>query len=86
MELGQMINVEGKSKEEKSEIVCTKDTTTCPDGSVVGRNPDDNCEFYACPPARINEIEVKKGILGLDYKQVIAITAAAIIIYFVVKK
>jgi hypothetical protein len=27
---------------------CTKDAKACPDGSSVGRNPEDNCNFYAC--------------------------------------
>ena len=86
MDLGQMINANGKTKDVESEKACTKDTKTCPDGSIVARNPANNCEFYDCPPVRINEMRVEKGILGLDYKQVIAITAAAILIYFVVKK
>jgi len=28
---------------------CTKEAKICPDGSTVGRNPDKNCEFDACP-------------------------------------
>ena len=29
--------------------VCTQDAQLCPDGSYVGRNPSNNCEFFACP-------------------------------------
>jgi hypothetical protein len=27
---------------------CTKDLRQCPDGNYVGRNPNNNCEFYPC--------------------------------------
>jgi hypothetical protein len=30
--------------------VCTKDAMMCPDGSYVGRDVENNCEFYPCPP------------------------------------
>ncbi len=29
--------------------VCTQDAQLCPDASYVGRNPNNNCEFFACP-------------------------------------
>lgn len=29
-------------------LICTDDVKTCPDGSVVGRNPNDDCEFFPC--------------------------------------
>ncbi len=29
--------------------VCTQDAQECPDGSFVGRNANNNCEFYDCP-------------------------------------
>ncbi|VVC03345.1 Uncharacterised protein [Candidatus Bilamarchaeum dharawalense] len=29
--------------------VCTKEAIVCSDGSVVSRNPDNNCEFDQCP-------------------------------------
>ncbi len=29
--------------------LCTADAKICPDGSYVGRNPGNNCEFYECP-------------------------------------
>jgi len=28
---------------------CTKDARSCPDGSTVGRNSKNNCEFDSCP-------------------------------------
>jgi putative hemolysin len=28
---------------------CPADAMYCPDGSTVGRNPDDACRFYPCP-------------------------------------
>lgn len=28
---------------------CTQDVKECEDGSFVPRNPDQNCEFKACP-------------------------------------
>lgn len=28
---------------------CNQDNLMCPDGSTVGRNPNDNCDFFACP-------------------------------------
>lgn len=30
---------------------CTQDAKQCPDGSYVGRNPYDSCNFYACSPS-----------------------------------
>ena len=29
--------------------LCTQDTFTCPDGTVVGRDPTINCEFSCVP-------------------------------------
>ena len=29
--------------------VCTADAKLCPDGSYVGRNPYNNCQFRPCP-------------------------------------
>tara|TARA_R110001592_G_scaffold321960_2_gene600657 strand:+ start:631 stop:1182 length:552 start_codon:yes stop_codon:yes gene_type:complete len=37
-------------------------------------------------PVIVNEMKVEKGILGLDYKQVIAIGAIGLVMYFLVKK
>jgi len=30
-------------------VACTMDAKQCPDGSFVGRNPNNNCNFYPCP-------------------------------------
>ena len=30
-------------------VACTKDAKICPDGSVVGRDSRNNCEFFPCP-------------------------------------
>lgn len=30
-------------------VACTQDAKECPDGSFVGRDPKNNCEFVACP-------------------------------------
>lgn len=35
--------------------VCTLEAKICPDGSSVGRNPDNNCEFDPCPAVDIME-------------------------------
>jgi len=32
----------------KSTAFCIQDAQLCPDGSYVGRNPNDNCNFYSC--------------------------------------
>merc|ERR1719197_1373974 len=31
-------------------LMCGGDGKTCPSGHVVGRNPDNNCNFYPCDP------------------------------------
>jgi len=36
------------SDEDKDKILCTEDAKLCPDGSVVGRDPLNNCEFFSC--------------------------------------
>jgi putative hemolysin len=32
-------------------VACTEEAKICPDGTAVGRNPANNCEFVPCPPA-----------------------------------
>lgn len=32
-----------------NQIACTEDARLCPDGSGVGRDPNNNCEFFPCP-------------------------------------
>ncbi len=36
------------TKEELEQIVCTADVQECPDGSFVGRDPMNGCEFKEC--------------------------------------
>lgn len=44
----------------KNPIVCTADAKVCPDGSTVGRDADNNCEFKPCPsPGEKKQPEVK---------------------------
>jgi hypothetical protein len=40
-----------------SDVVCTIDAKTCPDGTSVGRNPDLNCEFNECPELQFCDID-----------------------------
>ncbi len=46
-------NVKGGAEETQEQnqleqIFCTADVQECPDGSFVGRNPLNNCEFKEC--------------------------------------
>jgi putative hemolysin len=34
---------------EREQIFCTEDAKMCPDGSSVGRDPENGCEFFPCP-------------------------------------
>ncbi len=36
-------------KPDKEIIFCTADAKVCPDGSYVGRDSNNNCEFKPCP-------------------------------------
>ncbi len=38
-----------KSPITQKKTVCTKEAKICPDGSTVGRDPCDDCEFEPCP-------------------------------------
>lgn len=40
----------GNSEQEEA-VFCTQDVKECPDGSYVGRDPQNNCEFFSCPEA-----------------------------------
>jgi hypothetical protein len=41
-------------------LACTMDAKICPDGSAVGRDPNNNCEFFECPnPSSENGVHVK---------------------------
>ena len=35
-------------------VYCATDVQECPDGSFVGRNSNNNCEFFACPATNVN--------------------------------
>lgn len=37
--------------------VCTMDAKMCPNGSAVGRDGANNCEFFPCPSSSNNEDE-----------------------------
>ena len=46
--------------------ICTMDVMICSDGNYVGRNPNDNCNFYDCPSKDdlVNtHTGIKEGIL-----------------------
>ena len=50
-----MVDTKNTTQDEQTTAVkaCTKDAKVCPDGSSVGRNPKNNCEFFECPkPAK----------------------------------
>ena len=52
--------------------VCTDDTMECPDGSLVWRNPDDNCNFFSCPEVSNSEelCHYRKGRMDWKHKVV----------------
>ncbi len=39
--------------ESKSQVFCPQDVRQCPDGSWVGRDPDNHCRFRPCPDGSI---------------------------------
>jgi|CXWL01.1.fsa_nt_gi hypothetical protein len=58
------VNSENKPQENPSHIDiqkpdCTKEAKVCPDGEVVGRNPNNNCEFDPCPSTQACTAEAK---------------------------
>ena len=46
-----IVDTKDTTQDEQTTAVkaCTKDAKVCPDGSSVGRNPKNNCEFFECP-------------------------------------
>ncbi len=66
---------------------CTADAKLCPDGSSVGRDPDNNCSFYPCPeddivycqPDERNVgacIEIYQPVCGyFDPEEIVCVTA-----------
>jgi len=49
-----------------TEIVCTQEAKLCPDGSYVGRDPANNCEFDPCPPIACSKPVCKDGSDPVD--------------------
>lgn len=47
--------------ETPSNSVCTQDVQQCPDGSYVGRDPANNCQFRACPQLPPGPAQVATG-------------------------
>ena len=47
-----ILTVSGCSKT-NTELMCTQEAKICSDGSAVGRNGSNNCEFNACPADKI---------------------------------
>ncbi len=47
LSLAAILLVSGCTQEEQ--VACTLDAKICPDGTAVGRDPENNCEFYPCP-------------------------------------
>ena len=39
--------------------VCSKDLYSCPDGTQVARNPENSCQFIACPQPLVCTMEAK---------------------------
>ena len=35
-----------------TDVYCTQEVKRCPDGTYVGRNSRNNCEFHSCPRKR----------------------------------
>ncbi|KXK27314.1 MAG: hypothetical protein TR69_WS6001000189 [candidate division WS6 bacterium OLB20] len=40
------------------DLVCPQDMKTCPDGSLVARDPNNGCQFQACPGEKADCVEV----------------------------
>ncbi|KAL7499060.1 hypothetical protein ACHAWT_008020 [Skeletonema menzelii] len=45
------------------QTTCHKDMLECEGGTFVTRNPDDNCEFYACPPVEETSLACEDELL-----------------------
>jgi hypothetical protein len=55
----QSNNTTIEAKELKQPRACTKDAKSCPDGSTVGRDGNNNCEFFKCPSLPRNSLKGK---------------------------
>lgn len=43
-------------------LACTEDAKICPDGTAVGRDPANNCEFFECSTEKPIPVEPDGGI------------------------
>lgn len=50
-----------------SAVACTEDAKICPDGSAVGRDPSNNCEFKPCPSTAVEKIVCSDSDSGANY-------------------
>ncbi len=50
-------NIDGtattRPPESKKQVFCPQDVRQCPDGSWVGRDPENNCRFRSCPDGSV---------------------------------
>ena len=49
-------------KGDSQNLGCTEDAKVCPDGTVVGRDPGNNCEFFECSDEKPIPVEPDGGI------------------------
>ncbi len=54
-----LVLIAGCSKEP---LACTEDAKLCPDGTAVGRDPNNNCEFFECSDEKPIPVEPDGGI------------------------
>ena len=52
-------------------IGCTEDAKTCPDGTIVVRDPNNNCEFHPCPPFISTPTPTNDNEIGIPFSQLI---------------
>lgn len=48
-ETQEVVETPIEEEPEEERVMCPADVQECPDGSYVSRDPDNNCEFFACP-------------------------------------
>jgi len=46
-------------------IICTQDVKQCPDGSYVGRNSNNDCQFYPCPSKNTTTTLIERTFQGI---------------------
>jgi hypothetical protein len=47
-------------------IACTADAKICPDGSGVGRDPENDCEFFPCPERQEDLEDLERVYVSTD--------------------